>query len=319
MGDFSIVRAIGLVARTWPFTVLRLIVYGAITAALIVAVSVGAGLGWGIGHIGSGDTPHTVAAWGGVIGFGLAFFSVWSFRAYLLYLLTAGHVAAMTLVSQGRDLPSGRAQIRFALAEVKARFGEIHLLFVLDQAVKGAVAAVTGLLDRVGWMAGLAGLQGPMRLVGAILRLSTTFLDELILAREIRLESRDPWTTAREGVVLYAQNAPLILKNAVWLTALRWIGAGIVFVVTAAPAVAAVWVLPGPTTGWGLLMSLALAIGLQRALIDPFCIACLMQVWERLIEGQTPDPVWDGRLAEASRPFRDLIDRARAGFSARSS
>lgn len=311
MGDFSIARSIGLVLRTWPFTVLRLIVYGVIVVAVVVAVSVGAGLGWGLGHI--GDAREAAAAWGGVIGFGLVFFSVWSFRAYLLHLLTAGHVAAITLAARGGDLPAGPAQVRVALAEVTARFGEVHLLFVLDQAVKGAVAAVTGLLDGIGRLAGLAGLEGPMRLVGAVLRLSTTFLDELILAREIRLGSRDPWTTAREGVVLYAQNAPLVLRNALWLTALRWLGAGVVFVATAGPAAAAVWILPGPTTGWGLLFALALAIGLQRALIDPFCIACLMQVWERRIEGQTPDPTWDTRLAEASRPFRDLIDRAREG------
>lgn len=315
MGDFSIVRAIGLVARTWPFTVLRLIVYGAITLAIVVAVTVGAGIGWGLGHIGGADARAAAAAWGGVIGFGLVFFSIWSMRAYLLHLLTAGHVAAMVLAAQSRGLPSGPAQIRFALAEVTARFGEVHLLFVLDQAVKGAVAAVVGLLDGIGRLAGLAGLAGPMRLVGAILRLSTTFLDEVVLAREIRLGSRDPWTTAREGVVLYAQNAPLVLRNAVWLTALRWIGAGLVFAVTAAPAVAAVWILPGPTTAWGLLFALALAIGLQRALIDPFCIAALIEVWERRIEGQTPDPTWDARLAEVSRPFRELIERARGSWS----
>jgi len=317
MGDFSMVRAIGLVLRTWPFTVLRLIVYGAITAGLIVAVSVGAGLGWGVGHVGGADFRQAATLWGGVIGFGITFAALWSFREYLLYLLTAGHVAAMTLAAEARDLPSGRAQIAFALAEVRTRFGEIHLLFVLDQAVKGAVGAVTGLLDGIGRMTGLVGLEGPMRVVGAVLRLSTTFLDELILAREIRLRSRDPWTTAREGVVLYAQNAPLVLKNAVWLTALRWIGAGIVFVLAAAPAAAAVWIVPGPTTGWALMVSLALAIGLQRALIDPFCIACLMQMWDRRIEGQTPDPVWDARLAEVSRPFRELIERARGAFTSK--
>ena len=42
-----------------------------------------------------------------------------------------------------------------------------------------------------------------------------------------------------------------------------------------------------------------------------------MQVWERRIEGQTPDPVWDARLAEVSRPFRELIDRARSAFTSK--
>lgn len=317
MWDFSIGRALGLVLRTWPFTLLRLAIWGTILVATIVAVSLGAGLGWGIGHVGGADFRAGATVWGGVAGFAVVVVGLWTLREYLLYLVGAGHVAAMVAVASGRETPGGSAQIRFALAIVKERFGEIHLLWVLDRAVKGAVGAVVGLLVGFENLIGGSGLGGLVQLVRTILRLATTFLDELVLAREIRLTSTDAWTTAREAVVLYAQNAPLVLKNAVWLMILRWVVAVVIFALTVGPAAAVFWILPGPSGGWALLFSVIAAVGLQRALIDPFCIAALMEVWERHIEGQTPDPTWDGRLAEASRPFREIVERAKSAFSTR--
>ena len=314
MWSFSILRSIGLVLATWPFTLLRLVIMGGLALAFLVAVATGAGLGWGIGHIGSADFRAGATFWGGLIGFAGVSIWVWTLREYLTYLLTAGHVAAMVLVLDGRSLPSGREQIAFATEAVKARFGEIHLLFVLDQAVKGAVGAVVGLFDWMAMVTALPGLQGLVRLVGAVLRMSTTFLDEVVLAREIREVSADPWTTAREGIVLYAQNAPEILKNAVWLTVLRWALGVVLFVVMLAPAGIAAYLIPGAASGWTLLVSLIFALALVRALIDPFCIASLMQVYFAATAGQRPDPAWDARLAEASAPFRDLVDRARAAF-----
>lgn len=315
MWDFSILRSLGLVLRTWPFTVLRLAVTLGITLAYLVAVSLGAGFGWGIGHIGSLDFQHGATVIGGVIGLSAVSIWVWTLREYLVYLLTAGHVAAMTLALDGRELPLGRSQVAFATDVVKARFGEIHLLFVLDQAVKAAVRVVTRLFDQVAWLTGMPGLQGLIGLIEAILRMSTTFLDEVVLAREIRLASDDPWTTAREGIVLYAQNAAVILKNAVWLTVLRWVLTLVLFFVVLAPAGIAVWILPGAATGWTLVFAVMLALALQRALIDPFCIASMMQVYFAATAGQQPDPAWDARLAQASAPFRDLIERGRGAFA----
>ncbi len=37
-----------------------------------------------------------------------------------------------------------------------------------------------------------------------------------------------------------------------------------------------------------------------------------MQVYFKVIEGQTPDPMWYARLTDASKKFRDLSDRALA-------
>ena len=315
MWSFSILRSLGLVLATWPFVILRILVLGGLALAFVVAVASGGGLGWTIGHIGDADFRAGATVWGGIIGAVAAIAWVWTLREYLLYLITAGHVAAMVLVLDGRPLPSGRAQIDFAIATVKARFGEVHLLFVLDQLVKGAVNAVTGLVGAVGLLAFVPGLQPLIRLVGAVLKMSTGFIDEVVLAREIRIGSQDPWTTARHGIVLYAQNARTILWNAVWLTLFRWVMAVALFVFLLAPVGVVALIVPGPTTAWAVLFTVLFALAAQRAVIDPFLIASTMQVYFARTEGQTPDPEWDAKLAAASAPFRDLVDRARGAFA----
>lgn len=314
--SFSLWRSIGLVGRTWPFLVLRLVVNLMMAMGAVLAVAIGSVLGWGLGHITSSVPVEAGTIYGGLLGFVVLAVVLWWIRGYLLYLLTAGHVAALTQAFDGTPLPPGRGQVTAALAIVRDRFGEVSLLFVLDQLVKGAVRAVTRLIDWLTDLVGLPGLSGFVRLVDTVIRLSTNFIDELVLARQIRIGSGDPWTTARESIVLYAQNAPAILRNAVWLMLFRWLLTLVLFALLLSPAAAFVYVVPGEAAGWTLAFALILAVALQRALIDPFCIATLMQVYFSEIEGQRPNPDWDDKLAEASKSFRALIDRGREGFAA---
>ena len=66
MWDFDFGRTLGIVVRTWPFVVFRMVVYFGITVAYILATGAGAGIGYGIGHIfGDQDGPITFALWGG--------------------------------------------------------------------------------------------------------------------------------------------------------------------------------------------------------------------------------------------------------------
>ena len=52
MWDFSISKALGLMVRTAPFILLRVLVYFGISAALVMITGTGAGIGYGIGQIG---------------------------------------------------------------------------------------------------------------------------------------------------------------------------------------------------------------------------------------------------------------------------
>ena len=95
MWDFSIGRTLGIVIRTWPFVILRIVVYFSITVAYIVSTGAGAGIGYGVGHVWGEDGPFTFAMWGGIFGFGLVSVLFYWLREYILYLVKAGHIAVM--------------------------------------------------------------------------------------------------------------------------------------------------------------------------------------------------------------------------------
>jgi hypothetical protein len=312
MWDFEIGRTLGIVIRTWPFVLLRIVVYFGITVAYIVSTGAGAGIGYGVGHIWGEDGPFTFAVWGGISGFGLVSMLFYWLREYILYLVKAGHIAVMVHLIDGRPVPGGQSQIGYANAVVRERFVEANVLFVLDQLIKGVLRVITGIIGGFAAFLPIPGLQGIAKFANAVIRMSLTYVDEIILGYNIRRQSTAPFETGRQGVVLYAQNARRMLKNAVWLTVMTWLLGIIVFFLTLAPAAAILYAMPGELAGWAFVLAIVFAWAFISAFIEPFVIAALTQVYFQAIEGQTPDPAWDMRLSETSKHFRELKDRALA-------
>jgi hypothetical protein len=310
MWDFSIGRSVAVMLRTWPFIVFRMIVYFAITVAYVFATGAGAGIGWGVGHVFAEGGPEGTAFYGGIAGFALVSVAVYWIREYILYVLKAGHIAVMVHLIDGRDVPDGRNQIAYAKEVVTQRFAEANILFVVDQLVKGAIRTITRLIGGIAAFLPIPGLNGLVAFINTVIRLSLTYVDEIILGYNIRVDSSSPFETARQGIVLYAQNGRTMVKNAVWLALIMWLVTFVIFLAMLAPAGAVVYLMPGQLSGWGFVLAIVFAWALKAAFVEPFAIASLMQVYFRAIEGQAPDPDWDRRLAEASSKFRELKDKA---------
>jgi hypothetical protein len=313
MWDFSIGRTLGLMARTFPFILLRMAVYFGITIAYIAATGAGAGIGYGVGHI--SDDPASFGIWGGVAGIAVVSIAVYWIREYLLYILKAGHIAVMVELMQGKALPSGQGQIAHAKEVVTARFGEANLLFVLDQLIKGVIRAITGMLGGVALFLPIPGLQGLIGLITGIVRMSLTYVDEIILGYNIKTGSTNPWETSCQALVLYAQNGKTMIKNAVWLTIMLYVVAIVIFIVMLAPMATLFYIMPGYLAGWSFVAAIVFAWAFKAAFLEPFAIAALMDVYFRTIEGQVPNPEWDSKLSEASAKFRELKDKALGGMN----
>jgi hypothetical protein len=310
MWDFSISKALGLMVRTAPFLLFRVVVYFGITVALILMTGTGAGVGYGVGVFGDADFQATSTFWGGAAGFGLTAGVIFFFRDYILYLVKAGHIAVMVELMDGKPVPGGQGQIAYARSVVTERFGQASALFALDQLIKGVINVVTGLME--GLMAILP-IPGVDRLMGALrayLRLAVGLVDEVILGHAIRTRSENAWEAAHDGLVLYAQNARAMLVNAAWLTLITWILALLVFFLMLAPAAAVVWLLPGESSAGMFVFAVVFAWAVKIALIEPFAVACMLQVFFQETEGQEPMPEWRGRLTQASDKFRRLGERA---------
>jgi hypothetical protein len=310
MWDFSIGRALGLMGQTLPFIVFRIIVYFGIAAAFVIVTGTGAGIGWGIGAFGDVDFRVSSTAWGGIAGFGLTAGAIFFAREYLLYLVKAGHIAVMIELMDGRGVPQGQSQIGYATEIVRERFVETSVLFGVDQLVKGVLAAILGLIQGLAALLPIPGLQNIVGIVRAFLRVAIGLMDEVILGYLIRTRAVNPWAGAQTALVLYAQNYKVMLKNAAWLTLIMYILAFVVFLIMLAPAAALVWFLPNAWGAGGFVFALIFAWAVKAALIEPFAIAAMMDVYFRVTEGQTPDPEWDDRIGQVSRKFRDLKDKA---------
>lgn len=308
MWDFKLGAALSAMQRTLPFLLARMLVYFGIALLYILSTGIGGALGYGFTSFGDGQGEGSVI--GAFIGFAGASGLLYWLREYILYLVKAGHIAVLVRIYDQQSLPEGRGQIDYAASIVKERFKDASLLFALDQLIKGVLTALIGVVRGLMNLLPLPGLNALVRVLTGILRLSLTYVDEIILAKIIRDESENPWETARHALVLYAQNYKGMLKNAVWLWLLMWLLTLAIFAVMIGPAFALMALVPGNLGFWAFVLAFILAWSIKMALIEPLALFAYLQIYFQGIEGQTPDPVWDQRLTDASKKFRELKDQA---------
>lgn len=310
MWDFSIGGALTMMARTMPFIVLRMAVYFGIALGYVLVTGTGAGIGYGVGGIGDDGFQANSTLWGGIMGFGIFGAVMYWAREYILYIVKAGHIAVLVELIDGKPMPDGKSQIAYATSVVQARFAQASVLFAIDQLIKGVIGAITGLVRGVLSFLPLPGVRQLSGILHAFLRVAVGFIDEVILAHAIRTGSTNPWGSAKEALVLYGQNYKVMLKNAAWLAIIVYLLSFLVFLVMLAPATLVVYLMPGAWAAGGFVFALLFAWSVKAALLEPFAIACLMQVYFRTIEGQQPDPEWEARLEQMSGKFRKLKARA---------
>jgi hypothetical protein len=310
MWDFSISRALGLMVKTLPFLLLRMAVYFGATLAYVLMTGAGAGIGWGIGGFGDEGFQASATLWGGVFGFGVVAAVMYLAREYILYVVKAGHIAVLIKLLEGEEMPEGRSQISYAREEVTQRFAQASVLFGIDQLVKGVLRAITGLVRGIVSILPIPGAQQLVALLRAFLRIAVGFIDEVILAYAIRTKSDNAWASAQTGVVLYAQNYKPMLKNAALLALIVYGLSFVVFLVMLAPAALAVYLIPGAWSAGGIVFALLFAWSVKAALLEPFAVTCMMDVYFRTIEGQIPDPAWEAKLEQLSKKFSRLKEKA---------
>jgi len=307
--DFKFSSAIDAMRRTAPFILLRLAVYFGIALLYVFAMGGGGAIGYGVEKIGGGE-GRGGAAWGSFTGFAGATGVLYWIREYILYIVKAGHIAVLTKLYDKEPLPEGQGQIKYGSNVVKERFAQSSVLFAFDRLINGVIKAITGMLGSAADLLPIPHLDKLMKMVNAVIRMSLTYVDEIILANLIRTNAENPWSEGRKALVLYAQNYKSMIKNAVWLSAFMWILTLFIFLLFLAPAIALISIFPGSAGGWGWVVAAIFAWSTKKAIIEPIAMYCLMQVYFKKTEGQEPDPEWEARLDKASKHFRNLKDKA---------
>ena len=306
--DFKIGEIISLMMRTLPFLIFRFLIYFGITLAYVLLTGIGAGIGYGIGMI--GGEPGAFSFFGGLIGFGIMSAIAYLLREYLLYMVKAGHIAVLVELMQGKEIPGGRGQIDYAQSVVRERFAESSVLFGIDQLIKVVLRAFNRMFFTVAAFLPIPGLRNVVKFINTVVNLSLTYLDEVILAHNIRTRSDNPWASSRTALILYAQNYKTFLKNAFWLAFVIWGLTFLVFLMILVPVGIVVNFIPAVAGPLTLIMAVILAWGIKQAVIEPIGMTALMQVFFKVTEGQQPNPEWESKLEGVSKKFGEFKTRA---------
>jgi hypothetical protein len=286
-----------ILGKTYPFVLLRLALY-----ALILAASL---LWWLLVFQTFRFWPLPGPPWLAWLFGGIAFASVIKLlRSYLLYLLKAAHIAAITQLVLGIDLPAGIEQLRYAKDVVIQRFGQISLLFLIDRLVNAVLRTFNrSIFSMFSFVPGLRTLR---RFAQRVLDYSAGYVDEAILSYSIIHPEMNPWKSARDGLILYVQSWKAILGGGFVLALISYL----LVAVVAAPGFLIAYGLPQPMREVVMGISLAVALFVKFALMDPFALTSVIVNYHNAIAGQTVNEAWEKRLEDVSDKYREIKERA---------
>lgn len=83
-----------------------------------------------------------------------------------------------------------------------------------------------------------------------------------------------------------------------------------VFLLILAPVAGLVALFPGAAGALTFVIALVFAWGVKQAVIEPFGMTALMQVFFKVTEGQQPNPEWERKLDSVSDKFGEMKTKA---------
>jgi hypothetical protein len=165
----------------------------------------------------------------------------------------------------------------------------------------------------------IPGLSSLVGLVNAVVYAATTYVDETIFSYGIARRDTNPWSSAKDGLIYYAQNSKEILKTGIWIVVLDKVLTAFLWAVMLAPAFLVAWVLPRAWTGIGFWFAFGLAAllagNVRAAFFKPVFLVMIMAKFHTQIENQPMNAEWDERLSQLSDKFRKIGEQA-GGYGA---
>lgn len=302
-------RAVGLVTRTLPFIGINAVVYGGFFFAGLIWFSFWGGLAFIAGKAGLGPVSAVLFFIGFGAGAGLVRFA----RRYILYMVKGAHIAAMTEILKGGQIPGGMNQLSYGQKIIQNYFKDVSVLFALDQLVTGSLKSLQRKVLRfASWLPLPEAAESLVRMVTEVVERSLTYVDEAILSYAIYQGDSNIWNSARHGVILYAQSFKPILTTAAKVWLLGKVMVFLLFLLFLVPAIGVMLLAQGHIGVQivALLMTLVAAWGAKATFFEPFALAYTLVTYHESIAGQVPDYEWDQRLSAVSSKYKELVQRA---------
>ena len=306
VGTAGMLDAFQLLMKTAPFLVVRLGILGALTVATIIFWVLLVG-GF---YVLAKATP--LLGWAWVVGLCFVAGSIWRFAVrYLLYLIKAAHIAVLTeLITTGTIANGNEGMFHYGKRIVTERFGEVNVMFGLDMLIDGIVGAFNRTLNWIANLLPIPGLDSLMGVVNAVLRASTTYIDETIFSYNLARADENAFRSSRDGLIYYAQNAKEILKTGLWVVVADKVLSFVIWVVMCVPAYVLAGLMPGYASWGTLVFAILFAANVRSAVLRPLFLTMVMVKFHAVVKNQSIDLTWDERLTSASNKFGELTQKA---------
>ena len=194
-----------LFSKTMPFVWAMLLLGLIFLGISILLFAILVGLGWLFGDNGM---VIMFLVWLGAMGF-VRFLIM----HYFGYLLKAGHIAVIAEATATGKVPVN--QVNYGKEKVKERFATSNVYFAVDKLVTAAVRQIQRGIGKLGDMLDfIPGMDAVTGLAQFFVNISLGYIDECCLGWTFRNPQDSAFKSAADGVVIYAQNWKVLLKNA---------------------------------------------------------------------------------------------------------
>lgn len=287
--------------KTMPFNWIKLglglatVLISAVLFAIIV----------GIGSLfGSGGSGIGIIIW--LIATGIVRFVI---MHYFGYLVKAGHVAVITKAVTTGEIPAD--QVNVGKQMVTERFATSNIYFAVDKLVSGAVKQLQGVLDEAGNMLNFVpGMDSVVKVGKLFISISLGYIDECCLGYTFYKNEQGAFKSAADGVVIYAQNWKVLLKNAAKTTGVV-IALIILFVIIVFVLFGAMFRLLHWNLFVAFLISCMVAWAIKFAFIDGWILVKMMTTYMEVAPSTVITFDLYDKLCGLSNSFKELMNKGR--------
>ncbi len=226
---------------------------------------------------------------------------------YAGYIVKAGHIAVLTEAIQTGQVPE--QSFAYAKEKVQNRFGTSNVFFGIDKLVAGSVKQIQRAVGKLGgFLDVVPGLGLIVTFINFFLELSLGYIDECCLGYVFLNEEQDPFKSAADGVVIYAQNWKKLLKDAAITTGIVVILLLVsIFVVLA--ALGSVFDTLGVGSEIAFIIAVGIAYSLKYAFVDSWILTRTMVSYMEVAPSTEITYDLYSKLCGLSDKFKELFNK----------
>ncbi|MBQ6867248.1 MAG: zinc ribbon domain-containing protein [Clostridia bacterium] len=288
--------------KTMPFCMAKLLLGGALVLVSGILLAIFMGLGWLFGDLGM---VICIAIWIGITGFVRKVI-----MNYFGYLIKVGHVAVIAETVVTGNVPDN--QVKYGTQQVKERFLTANVYFAADKLVSGAVKQIQRGIQKVSnFLQGIPGVEQIASIAKWFVEMSLGYIDECCLGYTFYKKEQGAFESACDGVVVYAQNIKVLLKNSA-VTMLKVVLVMIVTVLAVFVPVGILFKILGWNAFVAFIFACLIAWVLKFAFLDSYILCQLMTEYMALAPKTQLAFDLYSKLSGISSSFKELWEKGKA-------